>query len=481
MSSSLFLSLRQGRSFTPRGEGEAALETAQGSVLFRDLTPATLKALQRLGSEGEYEGRLTEPILLADGAEGLAKFHSLLKRLTRKRLLLYSARLGDKWLATLTPISPYCEVASRAVDPGRKYVLSRFAYTRREQGDVVLESPLSHARITLQDWRAAALVYALAQPRHMGDLGEQIPALPDEAADQLMTLMINARVILGLEDQEGTPEDESGALQAWEFHDLLFHARSRGGRHDYQSGGTYRLAGRVSPPPVLKTVRPDESFALYRPDLDRLEREDPPFARVQEARRSIREYADEPISDRQLGEFLYRVGRVADYWQTETQTPRGLIKMDLAARPYPAGGALYELELYVAARACENLASGMYYYDPQHHGLNRLSCEAAYFSQLLTDAGQAAGIADERIQVLIIIAARFQRISWKYASIAYALTLKHVGVLYQTMYLVAAAMDLAPCGVGSGDSDLFARAAGMDYYEETSVGEFLLGSKAPSA
>jgi len=96
---------------------------------------------------------------------------------------------------------------------------------------------------------------------------------------------------------------------------------------------------------------------------------------------------------------------------------------------------------------------------------------------LLADAGRATTIPAESLQVLIIIAARFRRIAWKYASIAYALTLKHVGVLTQTMYLVATAMDLAPCGVGVGDSDLFARTAGTDYYDETSVGEFLLGSK----
>jgi hypothetical protein len=46
------------------------------------------------------------------------------------------------------------------------------------------------------------------------------------------------------------------------------------------------------------------------------------------------------------------------------------------------------------------------------------------------------------------------------------------------MYLAATAMGLAPCGVGVGDADLFARAAGTDYYAETSVGEFLLGSRA---
>jgi len=81
-------------------------------------------------------------------------------------------------------------------------------------------------------------------------------------------------------------------------------------------------------------------------------------------------------------------------------------------------------------------------------------------------------------QVLIILTARFQRVSWKYNAMAYALVLKDVGVLYQTMYLVATAMGLAPCALGGGDSDLFAAVAGTNYYAETSVGEFILGSKA---
>jgi hypothetical protein len=45
------------------------------------------------------------------------------------------------------------------------------------------------------------------------------------------------------------------------------------------------------------------------------------------------------------------------------------------------------------------------------------------------------------------------------------------------MYLVATAMNLAPCAIGGGNSDRFAAAVGTDYYAETSVGEFILGSQ----
>jgi SagB-type dehydrogenase family enzyme len=95
--------------------------------------------------------------------------------------------------------------------------------------------------------------------------------------------------------------------------------------------------------------------------------------------------------------------------------------------------------------------------------------------QLLVDATQSMG-GHDRPQVLITLAARFQRVSWKYQSLAYSLILKDTGVLYATMYLVATAMHLAPCALGAGDSDLFATIAGTEYLQETSVGEFMLGS-----
>lgn len=49
------------------------------------------------------------------------------------------------------------------------------------------------------------------------------------------------------------------------------------------------------------------------------------------------------------------------------------------------------------------------------------------------------------------------------------------------MYLVATAMGLAPCGLGNGNSDLLAEAAGLDYLKQSSVGEFMLGSRRTGA
>jgi SagB-type dehydrogenase family enzyme len=120
--------------------------------------------------------------------------------------------------------------------------------------------------------------------------------------------------------------------------------------------------------------------------------------------------------------------------------------------------------------------AGLYYYAPQDHQLCKISGKTKQVEALLKSAGLAVQIEVEP-QILILLSSRFSRVSWGYESMAYSLILKHVGILYQTMYLVATAMNLAPSGVGAGNSELFAAAAGCDYFTESSVGEFILGSR----
>jgi SagB-type dehydrogenase family enzyme len=94
---------------------------------------------------------------------------------------------------------------------------------------------------------------------------------------------------------------------------------------------------------------------------------------------------------------------------------------------------------------------------------------------MLLDAQLSADM-DHPPQVLITLTARFQRLSWKYSAMWYALTLKHVGVVQQTMYLVATAHGLAPCALGAGDIEASSKAFRLDWLQESSVGEFVLGS-----
>ena len=420
-----------------------------------------------LASTGATEDELACLVEELDGVSELARLYYYLLAFAERRILTYGIVSGETRLATLAPASTLFSFSPGHIDLQSKYTLSRFAYLHREQEDLVLESPMSHGKITLHGRDGAAVAAELAKAQTIGSLCSLLPSVSPDSLELLLEMLLGTCFLSELNLDEPYP-GESEALAQWDFHDLLFHARSRLGRHANPYGGTYRFCNKIKPLPAVKDLYAEETIELNRPDMKSLELRDSPFTLLLEERRSIREYGERPITDHQLGEFLYRSARVKQLMKMESQ--------DLSRRPYPGGGAIYELEVYLNVRLCEHVPAGLYHYCPIKHRLEKICGRTKAVDALLKDAAWAAGLA-EMPQILIVIGARFQRLSWKYESMAYSVLLKNVGVLYQTMYLVATAMELAPCALGGGDSDLFARATGLDYYEETSVGEFLLGSK----
>jgi SagB-type dehydrogenase family enzyme len=410
----------------------------EGEPAIDGLTPGVRDALARLAREGAAEDDLESSVLGTDGASGLPMLYFALNALAQRRALSYRV-VGDHGpLATATSNTTLLLREPDAATPVR---LSRFALLRRDGERMVVETSLSAAQVIIEDERALALI----APRGANDLSSG-------EATALVTLFRACRML-----DEG--DENEGALAYWNFHDLLFHARTRLGRHIGGWGGTFPFRGRTEPPPVAKPAMSDDVVALETPDLG------DDFTSILDGRHSSRDFGDPPLTRQQLGEFLYRSARIRNTYDAGTG-------QQLSRRPYPGGGAVYELEIYVTVRACAGLPPGLYHYCPLNHRLARL---ADVPERLLRQATQSPHAAP---QVLLTIAARFARIFWKYESIGYAVILKDAGALFQTMYLVAEAMGLGACAIGGGDSDLFADAAGLDYYAETSVGEFILGSRA---
>jgi SagB-type dehydrogenase family enzyme len=434
---------------------------------FKGLSPGLSQAINVLSSTGATENELASLVEELDGANALTRLYYYLFTFAERRILSYGISCGDQQFATLAPASASFCFSPVPVGPQSRYTLSRFAYLHRDREDMILESPLSHGKITLHGSAAAGVTAELAKAQTLGSLCGPLQSVPRDAVALFLEMLLGAGFVSELKPDEPYL-GESEVLAQWDFHDMLFHARSRLGRHSNPYGGTYRFRNRIKPLPAIKEFDAEDTIDLPRPDMSLLELQDSPFSQVLEERRSIREYGERPITALQLGEFLYRSARVKELTKMEFQ--------DISRRPYPGGGAIYELELYLNVRWCGNVLPGLYHYCPNKHRLEKISGPTGAIDALLKDAARSAGLA-EKPQILVTITARFQRLSWKYDAVAYSVLLKNVGVLYQTLYLVATAMNLAPCALGGGDSDLFARAAGLEYWEETSVGEFLLGSK----
>ncbi len=432
------------------------------------LSPGLIAACATLVTEGGTEEQLAGMVSAVDGPSGFAMLYHYLHLFAKRQMLAYAINVDGAVWATIQPISNQFRFEPSALDPHKRFMLSRFACIHREGEEMVLESPLCHGKIIMHDSRAASLVSALASPHSADSLPHSQPAIPQALAVLFLGMLVAGGFADAVPAGQQEPE-ESIAQRHWSFHELLFHARSRSGRHANPSGGTYRFLRRIDPLPLVKKIEAAEVIDLFRPDMEALTLADElPFSLVMEERASVREYSDRSIDARQLGEFLYRTARIKQKISNEHQ--------DLSQRIYPSGGAIYELELYLTIHACEGVPRGFYHYCPDLHRLEKIETTNEQHEALLRDARSSSGL-DANPQVLITISARFERLFWKYESMAYSVMLKNVGTLYQTMYLVATAMDLAPCALGGGDSDLFTRVAGTDYLEESSVGEFMLGRK----
>ena len=390
-----------------------------------------------------------------DELRDLGATEEFVQRLRAGGWLMTTVWHEGRRLYTVQPLQPQ----PPEPPPADSLVLSRFAVLHRVADRIVAESPLAWAQLEAHD---PAVLSVLAAPEHAPG------SLPAEAAARLLRDLHWT----GLAVPEPSAEDTDLRLRQWSPHELWFHERTRFGHRTYFDagyGGTYWARGRFDPLPAHREPYPGPALELPRPDLDALRHNDLTLTAALEDRRSVREHDDDrPITARQLGELLYRCARVRRVATVDD--------VEMVQRPYPSGGSLYELELYPVVRKASGIAPGMYHYDGHEHRLRLVRGPGPEVGGLLRAAMRSAG-ASEPPQVLIVVAARFGRLMWKYEEMPYALILKHVGVLYQTMYLVATAMGLAPCGLGGGDITTFAAATGMDPLIEGSVGEFLLGSR----
>ncbi len=416
-------------------DGALAIQTDHSRLSLGDASPSLLAAL-RLLENGVSESALRAPVAGRDAARLSSTLRQLIG-MGRIRRTLYA---DDQPVAAAIPLAPG-GVQLAPVDSDTAYILSRFAYLRRDRSGMVIESPLSRWRI---DWLAPGELYRLADLYAPDDLTRGLRDLL--AAAGMLTL-----------DQ---PDDE---LPGWKFHDRLFLAKIQRAASDYPAEPP-ALPSNLPPP--VKPPMSDRIIPLDRPNLDALRAHDPPFTAVLESRRSIRAYGETPISLQELGEFLYRAARVQRF--IDGDYPATL-------RPSPSAGALHVLEIYPVVARCDGLDAGLYHYDPARHGLEPLTADPDQLAAMLDHAAAMTGDEVHTAQVLLLITARFGRIQWKYTATALSLVLNDLGSLYQTFYLVATAMQLAPCAVGSLNPQTIALAEESIYDSECSVGEFLIG------
>ena len=144
------------------------------------------------------------------------------------------------------------------------------------------------------------------------------------------------------------------------------------------------------------------------------------------ARRSVREFGPQSLTDRELSQLLWAV--------------QGITGHD-GLRTAPSAGALYPLEVWVA------MASGLYHYDPHAH---RLAQQLE--RDLRPDMCRAALMQDSILQApaVFVIAAVYERTAQKYGEQRTPrYVYMEVGHAAQNLLLEAVALGLGGVPIGA--------------------------------
>ena len=145
-------------------------------------------------------------------------------------------------------------------------------------------------------------------------------------------------------------------------------------------------------------------------------------------------------------------------------------------RAVPSGGALYPLEVYVAARRVPELDPALFHFDPFRRVLERLPA-APDGADLAALSPYGPLLADAA--AVIFITAMFWRTRFKYGLRGYRFCLLEAGHVAQNMLLAAAVLGLASLPVGGLYDRRVDELLAVDGVNESVLYAVSVGTRAP--
>ncbi len=168
-------------------------------------------------------------------------------------------------------------------------------------------------------------------------------------------------------------------------------------------------------------------------------------AQALKSRRTIRRFANKPLTPEQLSQLLWAAYGVTD--------PRGL-------RSAPSAGALYPLDIYavVGERQISGLAAGVYHYLPEKQALELgrpgdLRGAVAQASLYQTWMAEAP--------VMLVITGEYRRCQVKYGERGVRYTHMESGHVGQNIFLQAEALGLGAGIVGAFENAVISQTLGL--------------------
>jgi len=201
--------------------------------------------------------------------------------------------------------------------------------------------------------------------------------------------------------------------------------------------------------PLYKTYPNASKTELPPPTVGKM-----PLEQAIAERRSIRDFTDQPLDLEQISRILQSADGITHTW--------GSFEM----RSAPSGGALYPIDLYLFVFAAEDISPGLYHYQVSDSSLELVK-EGDFRTQLYKAANEQD--VAESGQICIVMTARFERSTRKYADRGYRYAYMESGAVCQNIYLQTTSLGLGTTVVGAFNDDALNRLLEIDDVDEAAL------------
>lgn len=204
-----------------------------------------------------------------------------------------------------------------------------------------------------------------------------------------------------------------------------------------------------------------KSVPLYKeyPGVEKVKlpvpvRTDASLEKVVEERQSVRSFSERALTLLDVSRLLLTADGITH--------SRG----DWQMRSAPSGGALYPIEIYLIVARVESLKPGLYHFQVSDSSLELVA--EGDFSEPIHVASNSQGAVGNS-PITIVMTARFDRSTAKYADRGYRYTYMEAGSICQNIYLQATALKMGTVAAGAFNDDALNRLLNVDGRDEAGL------------
>jgi SagB-type dehydrogenase family enzyme len=207
------------------------------------------------------------------------------------------------------------------------------------------------------------------------------------------------------------------------------------------------------PAPSLEKPVPKDAKFISLPKPAEISVPDLELRCAIESRRSIREYARDPLTLHELSYLL---------WCTQ-----GIVQRHepyATFRNVPSAGGRHAFETYLLINRVSDLEPGLYRYLAFSHRLMIVETRSDIADQLMEACLKQPIVRDSA--VTFIWTCVIYRMAWRYSERAYRLVHLDAGHVCQNLYLAAEQLGCGVCAIGAFDDEQMAGLLGIDGSDE---------------